>query len=182
MQSIDTQYNAGVGYRIRRFKLGTVYGPGRGEGWRIKREMRFSSRISGVFGILGCIVCMGSMILAAVGVAGAVVSGSMSAMSMSDMGMNSMSGSSPGWLEPILRFGPVILIVSVLLVTLSIGIRRRGFIIPSLVGGVIMYLGMFMTTNIPLMVSSTAVGFVLWGVLYVKSMPRNMRSGVATRL
>ncbi|KUO95920.1 hypothetical protein [Ferroacidibacillus organovorans] len=148
----------------------------------MKRGMKFSSRMSGILGIVGCIVCMGSMILAAVGVAGAIVSGSMSAMSMSGMGMNGMSGSSPGWLETILRFGPVILLVSVLLVTLSIGIRRRGFIIPSLVGGVIMYLGMYMTTNIPLMVSSTVVGFVLWGVLYVKSMPRNMKSGVARRL
>ncbi|KYP79929.1 hypothetical protein [Ferroacidibacillus organovorans] len=148
----------------------------------MKRGMRFGSRMSGILGIVGCIVCMGSMILAAIGVAGAVVSGSMSAMSMSGMGMNSMSGSSPGWLETILKFGPVILVVSVLLVTVSIGIRRRRFIIPALVGGVIMYLGMYMTINIPLMVISTVVGFVLWGVLYVKSMPRNMKSGVATRV
>lgn len=44
-----------------------------------------------------------------------------------------------------------------------------------------MYLGMYITTNIPLMVISTIVGFIIWGVLYIKSIPRNMKTGVATR-
>lgn len=149
----------------------------------MRRGSKFGSRMSGIPGIVGCIVCMGSMILAAVGVAGTVVSGSMSAMSMTGMGMNNMSGmSSPGWLETILKFGPAILIVSVLLVTLSIGIRRRAFIIQALMGGAIMYLGMYMTTNITLMIIATIVGFVVWGVLYFKSFSKKMKGdGVAVQ-
>jgi hypothetical protein len=41
----------------------------------------------------------------------------------------------PAWLEALLRFGPVILVVSVLLVTASVTLRRRLAALPAIGGG-----------------------------------------------
>jgi hypothetical protein len=40
----------------------------------------------------------------------------------------------PGWLEALLSFGPVILIVSVLLVAASVTLRRRLAAVPAISG------------------------------------------------
>lgn len=76
----------------------------------------------------------------------------------------------PAWLEILLRFGPVILVVSVLLVTASATLRRRLAALPAISGGLILYVGMYAQPNLALMYAAIVVGTVLLIVAFVASL------------
>ena len=76
----------------------------------------------------------------------------------------------PGWLDAILRFGPGILIVSVLLVAVSVALRRREAALSAIGGGLILYVGMYAQPNLALMYGAIAVGTVLLLLAYVASL------------
>jgi len=98
-------------------------------------------------------------IFAAGGATAAKDTGSMSGMS--GMGGSSSAGSSshsPGWLDGLTRFGPEILIISILLLVLAVGLRQRDAVVPALIGGLILYVGMYLQPSLPVMYTAMAIG------------------------
>lgn len=138
-------------------------------------------RLASIVGIGGTLVCSLSMVAVAVGlfVAGgtAAAQGGMAGMGPGHQGMADV----PGWLEALLSFGPVILIVSVLLVAASVTLRRRLAAVPAIGGGLILYVGMYAQPNLALMYAAIVVGTVLLILAYVASFrPANRAVGRGT--
>lgn len=81
-----------------------------------------------------------------------------------------MSGTSAptqgGFLGFLLEYGPVILLVSVALVTLGVALRRPWAAAPSLAAGAIIYWGMYAQASYSLMYLSLALGFAAWAATY----------------
>jgi hypothetical protein len=106
------------------------------------------------------------------------------ASSMAGMGnMGGNAGTSthfPGWLDALMRFGPVILIGSVLLVGVAVWLRRKAAVIPTLVGGLILYAGMYVQPNLAIMYGAMVLGTVLLVVAYVASLRSMLRFGIPT--
>ncbi len=130
--------------------------------------------LGGFVGLGGTLVCSLSMIAAAVGLfaAGgtAAAQGGMAGMGSGHQGGAGADVShNPGWLDAILRFGPEILIVSVLLIVASVALRRRSAALPAIGGGVVLYVGMYAQPNLALMYTAMAVGTVLLVLAYVAS-------------
>lgn len=92
--------------------------------------------------------------------------------SMAGMGTANSPGSSslPAWLDPIVRFGPEILVVSLLLVVAGVALRRRGAAVPAIVGGVVLYVGMYVQNSLLLMYVAIGVGGILLLLGYVVSL------------
>ena len=152
--------------------------------------------LGSVLGLGGTLVCSLSMIVAAVGLfaAGgtAAAQGSMAGMGSDhqDKGMGGMgsghrggmaaAGSgdhagtgaahSPGWLDAVLRWGPEILVASVLLIVVSVMLRHRWAALPAIVGGLVLYVGMYAQPNLALMYTAIAVGTILLILAYVTSL------------
>ena len=76
----------------------------------------------------------------------------------------------PGWLDALLRYGPVILIVSVLLIAASVALRRRLAALPAIGGGLILYVGMYAQPNLAVMYGMIIVGTALLVLAYVASL------------
>lgn len=88
-------------------------------------------------------------------------------------GMAAMPGTGPGAphgvLGVLLRTGPWLLVVSVLLVTAAFTFTRRpATAIPALLAGVVLYAGMYRQTDLPAMYVSIAAGYTAWGALYLR--------------
>ncbi len=96
----------------------------------------------------------------------AAAQGGMAGMGSGHQGMADV----PGWLEALLSFGPVILIVSVLLVAASVTLRRRLAALPAISGGLFLYVGMYAQPNLALMYAAIVVGTVLLVVAYGASL------------
>lgn len=92
--------------------------------------------------------------------------------SMAGMGTANSPGSSslPAWLDPIVRFGPEILVASLLLVVAGVALRRRSAAGPAVVGGVVLYVGMYMQKSLLLMYVAIGVGGILLLLGYVVSL------------
>jgi len=93
--------------------------------------------------------------------------------SMSGMGGSSSSGSSshsPGWLDALIRFGPEILIISILLLAFAVGLRRRDAVVPALIGGLILYVGMYAQPSLAVMYAAMVVGTALLVLAFVASL------------
>ncbi len=85
-------------------------------------------------------------------------------------------GGIPGWLDFVLRWGPEILFVSVVLIVVSVALRRRSAALPAIGGGVVLYVGMYAQPNLALMYAAMAVGTVLLVLAYAASL-RPVRRG-----
>lgn len=85
-------------------------------------------------------------------------------------GMAAMSGSTAptqgGFLGFLLEHGPVILLVSVALVTIGLALRRPWAAAPSLAAGGVLYWGMYAQPDYVVMYVSLALGFTAWAALY----------------
>jgi hypothetical protein len=118
----------------------------------------------GGLGVVGSVVCAASMVAVAVGVG---VGGAAAAT-----GMAAMSGTGPdapgGALGVLLRVGPVLLVVSALLVTAAFALsRRRVAAIPAALAGVVLYAGMYSQPDLTVMYIAIAAGYLAWGGLYL---------------
>ncbi|MGH3570622.1 MAG: hypothetical protein ACRDUW_02140 [Pseudonocardiaceae bacterium] len=79
-----------------------------------------------------------------------------------------MTGPPPGGLlGALIEYGPVILIVSVLLVTASVALRRPPATVPAGAAGALLYWGMYAQPSYPVMYLSVAVGFAGWAAAYL---------------
>jgi len=106
--------------------------------------------------------------------------------SMSGMGSSSSSGSaspSPAWLDTLLRFGPEILIVSILLLTITVGLRRRVAVVPAVIGGGVLYVGMYVQPNLPVMYGAMVIGtaLLLLAFVVIRRPVRGVRALLPTR-
>jgi hypothetical protein len=88
--------------------------------------------------------------------------------SMGGMGGSESAGQGqlPAWWEAIVRLGPEILVVSVLLVALAVSLRRRVAALPAIAGGLILYVGMYVQTSMIAMEAATVLGIALLVLAY----------------
>lgn len=132
----------------------------------------------GLLGIVGCVVCTVSMTLAAIGVAGAAATSA--ASGMAGMGGATAPAHQAAWLTFVLQYGPEILGVSVILVSISLFLKRKLAVWAGVGGGGILYWGMYLQPSIILMYGTAVVTMIIWGWAYVRYSPR-MAWGSARR-
>ena len=115
---------------------------------------------AGALGVLGSMACTASMIAAAVGVGGAAAATGMTGMTANG------SGHPGGALGALVRIGPWLIVVSVLLVAAAFALTYRPVTaIPALVAGAVLYAGMYAQSSLPVMYASIAVGYLTWAAL-----------------
>ncbi len=116
-----------------------------------------ASRSAGLLGIGGTLACTVAMTLPAIGVGAA---GGMAAMS------GASANTQGGFLGFLLEYGPIILLVSVALVTIGLALRRPRAAVPSLAAGALLYWGMYAQASYFVMYVSLALGFAAWAAIY----------------
>lgn len=115
---------------------------------------------AGALGVLGSLTCAASIILAAVGVGSGTVATSMA-------GMTGTGPSAPrGTLGALVRAGPLLMLVSGLLVAAAFALSRPPVTaIPALLAGAVLYAGMYAQPSLPVMYARIAVGYLTWAIL-----------------
>ncbi len=116
-----------------------------------------ASRSAGLLGLVGSLACTMAMTLPAIGVGAA---GGMAAMS------GASANTQGGFLGFLLEYGPLILLVSVALVTIGLALRRPRAAVPSLAAGGVLYWGMYAQASYFVMYVSLALGFAAWVAIY----------------
>ncbi len=126
----------------------------------------------GIVGVLGTLVCMGAMVLAAIGVAGVGAAAVMARMPMGSQGQ-ATGGQPIGILAFLVQAGPVILLVSIAAFALSLATRRWVAAIPALLLGGVIYWGMYGQPRLPVMYVTMTLGLLSWAVifLWVRGLP-----------
>jgi hypothetical protein len=133
------------------------------------RRTTIASTCCAVAGGIGAVACSLSMTLAALGIIGtaAAASGSMANMGSGSSGQTASSGLFGSLIRFLVQVGPPLLIISVATITVSLGLRRRAALIPAVLAGAVMYAGMYLQPEVPLMYASIALGLIVWASLYV---------------
>jgi|APThiThiocy_cv2_1041547.scaffolds.fasta_scaffold00969_6 hypothetical protein len=125
------------------------------------RRTRVGAGSAGLLGVTGSVACTAAMVLPVIGAAGAGAAAGMS-------GMADMTGpAQEGLLGVLLQYGPIILVVSIALVTMSVALRRPVAAVPALAAGALLYWGMYAQPSYPVMYGSVALGFAGWGTIYL---------------
>src|SRR5215211_4354384 len=146
-----------------------------------RRDKGRLATLGSIVGLGGTLVCSLSMIAAAVGLfaAGgtAAAQGGMAGMRSNHQGRAEAvtahaagAAQIPRWLDVLLRWGPEILVISVLLMVASVVLRRRWAALPAIGGGIILYVGMYVQPNLAVMYATIAVGTLLLILAYVASL------------
>jgi hypothetical protein len=141
----------------------------------VNRRKRAATALAATVGVGGSALCSFGVVAAAVGLF-AAEGASAAHTSMAGMRTRNSPGPSrlPQWLDAIVRFRPEILVVSLLLVVAGVALRRRSAAIPAVVGGVVLYVGMYVQKSLILMYVAIGVGGILLLLGYVVS----LRSGL----
>lgn len=148
---------------------------------------------AGVAGSCGSLACIASMVLPLVGLAGAGAAAGAQATGGSMAGMgpaptststataaSSTASSHPGGvLGFLVTIGPELLVVSVLLVTVSLALRRRVAAVPALAAGALLYWGMYAQASVGLMYATIAVGYLVWVATYAWTRVSRSRASLA---
>ena len=139
----------------------------------MNRIVRSGQVAIGIVGVLGTLVCMGAMVLAAIGVAGVGATAVMAGMPMGSQGQ-ATSGQPIGILAFLMQAGPVILLVSIAAFALSLAVKRWVAVIPTLLVGGFIYWGMYDQPHLPVMYVTMAFGLLGWAIifLWVRALPR----------
>jgi hypothetical protein len=142
------------------------------------RRTTIVSTCCAVAGGIGAVACSLSMTLAALGIIGtaAAASGSMANMGSGSSGQPASSGLVRSLIRFLVQVGPPLLIISVVAITVSLGLRRRAAVIPAVLAGAVMYAGMYIQSAVPLMYASIALGLIVWTSLYVRTQRRQPRT------
>ncbi len=137
------------------------------------------TRLGGLVGLVGTLACSLSMVAAPLGLIAAggtaAAQGGMAGMGAEHQGAS--AAHSPGWFDVLLRWGPEILVVSVLLIVASVALRRQWAALPAIGGGLILYGGMYAQPNLAVMYAAIVVGTVLLVLAYVASFRPAKRAG-----
>ncbi len=127
---------------------------GRASEAAVRRAGRCSA---GGLGVAGSVTCAASMIAAAVGAGGAAAASGMAAMT------RPAAGTPGGVLSDLVRAGPWLLAVSVLLVTAAFALTRRPLTaVPALLAGAVAYAGMYAQPSLAVMYASIAAAYLTW--------------------
>jgi len=113
--------------------------------------------------------------LAGVGVAAGANTAGGSMAEMGSMTSNSSSGHLGGAVGVLVRFGPELLVVSVLLVVVSMALRRPLAAIPAAGAGALLYWGMHAQGGVTLMYVTLAVAYLAWVTTYIWARNRSAR-------
>jgi len=122
--------------------------------------------LAGALGVLASLACTAAMTLPVLGVAGAAAAagargaGGMDSMSSMYPAGGGDSGGLLGWL--LTYYGPALLVVSIVLVTLSVAVRRPLAAVPALLWGALLYWGMYGQPSYPVMYLTLALGYAGW--------------------
>ena len=142
----------------------------------LARSSTWKSWATGLAGLTGSLACSVTMILALLGVAGATtVAGTHAGGGMSSMASSSTeSGRGPaasahasGIMGFLLRFGPEILVISLLLVALAIGMRRRIAGVVALAAGALLYWAMYAQSSAARMYVAVVLAYSAWLLDYL---------------
>lgn len=126
------------------------------------QRFRVVSIAGSAAGFLGGLACSAAMVLAALGVIGAsAAAGASSVRGMAGMD-RAHSGDDASVFRFLLDHGPTILVVSTVLLTLALGLRRRGSALTAAIVGGVMYWGMYVQARVPVMYAAIAIGLVAW--------------------
>ena len=146
---------------------------------------------AGVAGTCGSVACVAAMVLPLGGLAGAGAAAGAQATGCSMAGMGpaptstskataaTVSSHPGGVLGVLVTIGPELLVVSVLLVTVSLALRRRAAAVPALAAGALLYWGMYAQASDAVMYATIAVGYVIWAATYAWTRVRRPRSTLA---
>jgi hypothetical protein len=115
---------------------------------------------AGAAGLAGSLACAVAMVLATLGLGGATTAAGMA-------GMDGATSRPGGLLGLLLRIGPGLLAASAVLVAAAFVLRRPGAAVPALLAGAVLYAGMYLQPNRPLMYASIALGYTGWAALYL---------------
>lgn len=117
---------------------------------------------AGFLGVLGGMSCAVSMVLPLVGLVGLAGAGTAAGSEAGTMaGMR--SGPPPGGVLGLLtRAGPELLAVSALLVVVSVALRRRAAAPLAVIGGAVLYWGMYLQSSGAVMYATLVGGFAIW--------------------
>ena len=136
-------------------------------GQTLRRESGLITACCGALGIGGAILCSLTMVAPALG----LIAGQAARSSMGGMSGSASAGQAqlPAWWEAIVRLGPEILVVSVLLVALAVALRRHVAALPAIAGGFILYVGMYVQPSLVVMEAATLLGIALLVLAYAAS-------------
>jgi hypothetical protein len=76
--------------------------------------------------------------------------------------MSASSAGQPAWFDALIRYGPELLIVSIVLIVVAFAIQRSRWTIAAAAGGAILYAGMYAQQSLAVMYASIAVGFAFF--------------------
>lgn len=130
----------------------------------------------GGLGIVGAILCSLTMVAPALG----LIAMQTSQRSMAGMRGTARAGEShlPNWWDTIVGLGPEILVVSVLLVAIAAALRRRRAAVLAIIGGLVLYLGMYAQSGPDMMYGATVFGIALLALAYVASLRLTLGAGL----
>lgn len=140
-----------------------------------QRRPQHTPRRFGLAGVVAAVVCtLGCClpaVLAALGIGASAAVG---------MGHAAHGGDEPrGWFATVLdvvhRISPVLLIVSIVLVTAALAMRRRAAVLPALSAGAVLYLSVHGQTDPIVMYAGMALGYGVWIALYLWTRPHPVR-------
>lgn len=120
-------------------------------------------------GLAGTALCAASMVAVVAGVFAA----HLHARSQGTAGLIH----APGFLAATIRLGPAILILSILLVVTSAAARQPTGILPAVLGGSILYLGMYAQSMADVRYSAMVVGLILLALAYMLVLSPDRVSG-----
>ncbi|MGI8825074.1 MAG: hypothetical protein ACR2JC_05410 [Chloroflexota bacterium] len=135
---------------------------------RPRRKRGLAAACCGTLGLTGTLLCSLTMIAPALGL---IATG----RPQSSMGGMSHSGSVsvtrlPGWWTGVVHMGPGVVVASVLLLTLAVAARRRAFVPAVIVGGVILYVGMYVQPTLAGMYVAMVIASALLLYAYAASL------------
>lgn len=136
-----------------------------------KVDMSDTSRRFGVAGVVAALVCALGCCLPAI-----LVALGAGASAAAGMGHAAHGGGEPrGWFAAVVdvvhRVSPVLLIVSIVLVAAAFAMRRRAAVLPALLAGVVLYLGVHGQADPAVMYAAMALGYGAWIALYLWTRP-----------
>ena len=134
----------------------------------LKRGLQAGPPALGVAGLAGSLACVAAMVLAALGIAGVGAASLGASADMAGMGSqaNTASAESLAVLVFLIERGPAILLVSIAAIVLSLAAQRREAVIPGLLGGGILYWGMYAQDRLFIMYASIVIGLLVWATAY----------------
>ena len=126
-----------------------------------------ASKLAFGVGVCGAFACSVTMIALPLGLVGAGVASGAKAASGGDSmaGMGGMtaakSSQQPPWLAALPTYGPELLLGSIVLIVLALAIRRSWWASVAVVGGAVLYVGMYVQQNVAVMNASIVVGLAV---------------------